>query len=324
MTRNEKEQNNEVNVAVIDIGTNTVLLLIARIDPDGKMVPLEYQQRVPRLGKGVDARKNLQPESMYRVVEVLKEYKAGMAHFALQSVVVAGTSAVRDAHNREDFVLLIKNETGFELEVLGGDDEAYWTYRGATSGVPGVKRATVVDIGGGSTEITIGNAMTVENKISLNIGSVRLTERFFKHDPPADPELEAAITFIEDRLAEPKGFDFTDSTLIGVAGTATSLAILDQGRKEFSIDAVTNYHLKLDNVHTIFRTLRAMPSSEILSLSSVLQGRNDVIIAGALILREIMAHFTFAEMIVSERGVRYGLAIREWEKILSTHQGVYL
>jgi exopolyphosphatase/guanosine-5'-triphosphate,3'-diphosphate pyrophosphatase len=313
-----------VNAAVVDIGTNTVLLLIARIDPDGTIVPLEYQQRIPRLGRGVDAQKNLQSDSMQRVVDVLKEYRATMSRFKLERIVVAGTSAVRDAHNKEDLALLIRNETGFDLEVLSGDDEAHWTYRGATSGVPHARKATVVDIGGGSTEITIGNTTTVEDKISLDIGSVRLTERFFKHDPPTHPELEAATTFVEEELAGPKAFDFADSTLIGVAGTATSLAILDQGRKEFSIEAVTNYPLKLDNVHSLFRTLRAMPSDQILKLSSIMQGRSDVIVAGALILREIMAHYKFTEMIVSERGVRYGLAMREWEKSLSTHQGVSL
>ncbi|HCV44448.1 MAG TPA: Ppx/GppA family phosphatase [Bacteroidetes bacterium] len=313
-----------MNVAAIDIGTNTVLLLVAQIDADGKIIPVVYEQRIPRLGNGVDAQKNLQPESIRRVVDVLKEYRATVTRFNLEKVIVAGTSAVRDAHNREDLALLIKNQVGFDLEVLSGDDEAYWTYRGATSGVPGVQRATVVDIGGGSTEITIGNARTVENKISLNVGSVRLTERFFKHDPPTHTELESAITCVEDELAKAKGFDFEDRTLIGVAGTATSLAMLDQGCKEFSIDAVTNYHLKLDNVNALFRTLRAMPSVEILNLSSVMQGRNDVIVAGTLILREIMAHYKFTEMIVNERGVRYGLAIREWEKSLSTHQGVLL
>lgn len=303
-----------MNTAVIDIGTNTVLLLVAHVDAAGEINPLVYEQRVPRLGKGVDAEKNLQPQSMRRVVDVLAEYKHIMSRHTLEALVVAGTSAVRDAQNKAGFASLIKREVGFDLEVLSGEAEALWTYRGAISGVPNVQRATVVDIGGGSTEITTGNASSISNKISLDVGSVRLTERFFKHDPPTHPELEAAITFVEDELAKPKAFEFSGSTLIGVAGSATSLAILDQGLKEFSIQAVTNYTLKLDNVYTLFRMLRAMPSSEILNLSAIMHGRNDVITAGALILREIMAHYKFVEMIVSERGVRYGLAIREWEK----------
>lgn len=313
-----------MNTAVIDIGTNTVLLLVARVDAAGKINPLVYEQRVPRLGKGVDAERNLQPESMQRVIGVLAEYRGIMSQHKLDVVVVAGTSAVRDAHNKSEFASLVKREVGFDLEVLSGEDEALWTYHGAISGVPNVQRATVIDIGGGSTEITTGNASSISNKISLDIGSVRLTERSFKHDPPTYPELEAAITCVEDELAKPKGFAFADSILIGVAGTATSLAILDQGMSEFSITAVTNYRLKLDRVHALFRTLRAMTSAEILKLSSIMHGRNDVITAGVLILREIMAHYKFTEMIVSERGVRYGLAIREWEKSSSTQRGVLL
>jgi exopolyphosphatase/guanosine-5'-triphosphate,3'-diphosphate pyrophosphatase len=303
-----------MNIAVIDIGTNTVLLLVAQFDESGNITPIVYEQRVPRLGKGVDASKNLQLESMQRVIDVLKEYKRLMSSYSLAATVVCGTSAVREAHNRDVLVEMIRREVGFELEILSGEDEALWAYRGAFSGVPEVQRATVVDIGGGSTEITLGDRHRIINSISLDIGSVRVTERFFKHDPPTHPELEVAITFVEDELAKTKGFEFRGSTLIGVAGTATSLAILDQGLKEFSLEAVTNYRLKLDNVYALFRTLRSMPSSTILQLSSIMHGRNDVITAGVLILREIMAHYKFSEMIVSERGVRYGLAIREWER----------
>lgn len=304
-----------MNIAVIDIGTNTVLLLVARFEHSGNITPLVYEQQVPRLGKGVDERKNLQRESMERAVHVLMEYKSIMARFELAAVVVAGTSAVRDAHNRQEFTDLVKRATGFEPEILTGEEEALWTYRGAISGVPEIQSATVVDIGGGSTEITVGDRTSVRSKISLDIGSVRLTERCFKHDPPSHPELQAAIDIVENELAKPRGFDFAGSTLIGVAGTASSLAILDQGLKGFKLDAITNYRIKLEKVYSLFTRLREMPSSEIGKLSTVMEGRSDVITAGALILREIMAHYKFNEMIVSERGVRYGLAIREWERI---------
>lgn len=303
-----------MNIAVIDIGTNTVLLLIASMDPSGNITPLVYEQRVPRLGTGVDASKNLAPESMQRVVDVLRTYRSIMSQFALEGTVVCGTSAVRDAINRDEFIALVRKETGFEIEVLSGEDEALWTYRGAISGVPDIQRATVVDIGGGSTEITVGDATSVAERVSLDIGSVRLTERFFKNDPPTHPELEKAIEIIEDELVKAARFNFSSTTLVGVAGTATSLAILDQGLKEFDIRAVTNYTLKLDNVYGLLRTLRSMSAEKILSLSRMMEGRADVITAGVLILREIMAHYKFKEMIVSERGVRYGLAIREWER----------
>jgi exopolyphosphatase/guanosine-5'-triphosphate,3'-diphosphate pyrophosphatase len=307
-----------MNIAVIDIGTNTVLLLVAGFTADGRIIPLVYEQRVPRLGKGVDESKNLPRDAMERTIAVIEEYQQRMAGFDLTSVVVCGTSAIRDAQNKNLFAELVYQRTGLSLEVLTGKDEALWSYRGAISGLPNFDRATVVDIGGGSTEIVVGTTRGILSKASLDIGSVRLTERFFRHDPPTHPELESATTFVEDELARPKGFAFDNSVLVGVAGTATSLAILDQGLHNFSIDAVTDYRLRLDNVYALFRTLRELPSVKIGELSTALQGRNDIITAGALILREIMAHYKFSEMIVSERGLRYGIAIREWEKQRST------
>lgn len=303
-----------MKVATIDIGTNTVLLLIATVDADGTLSTLVYEQRIPRLGKGVDQSRLLQPDAMQRVIGVLKEYKHIVDAHAVDAVVVAGTSAIRDANNKEEFAKLIHSQVGFPLEILSGEEEALWTYRGAVSGITGITKAVVVDIGGGSTEISLGNDKNILNTISLDIGSVRLTERFLKHDPPTHPELEAAITCVEDELAKAAHFDFRGTTLVGVAGTVTSLAILAQGLKDFLIDAVINYRLDIDMVYLLFRTLRGMRASEIRTLSSMMEGRSDVIAAGALILREIMAHFKFNEMIVSERGVRYGLALREWER----------
>jgi exopolyphosphatase/guanosine-5'-triphosphate,3'-diphosphate pyrophosphatase len=173
----------------------------------------------------------------------------------------------------------------------------------------------VIDVGGGSTEIITGNRLDVEERISLDIGSVRLTERCLRHDPPADGELELAIELTENEIARASRFPFAGSTLVGVAGTATSLAVLAQGLKTFDVASVTNYRLTRDSVESLFRTLRGMTSARIRELSAAMEGRSDVITAGTLIVREIMAHFKFDSMIVSERGVRYGIAIREAEKL---------
>lgn len=303
-----------MNLATIDIGTNTVLLLVASIDDAGGISPLIYEQRIPRLGKGVDASRRLQPEAMERVVAVLQEYRKLIATLPVEDVIVCGTSAVRDAANRDELSARIKAHTDWNLEVLSGENEALWTYRGAVSGVPDADRATVIDIGGGSTEIIVGNRRTIKQKISLDIGSVRLTERFFRHDPPTHPELETAIDMVEDEIARAGRFEFAGSRLIGVAGTATSLALLAQGIQKFDLHAVTNYRMTADSVTYLFRTLRGMPSGMILDQSPVMAGRADVIVAGCLILREMMEHLRFDEMIVSERGVRYGLVLREWER----------
>ena len=304
-----------VTVGVIDIGTNTVLLLVARIDAGGALTPLLYEQRIPRLGAGVDATRNIAPAAMARVIAVLKEYAALAAPHDPAAMAVCGTSAVRDASNREAFASEIFEQTGYRLEVLSGDEEAYWTYRGAVSGIPGADRVTVVDIGGGSTEIITGSRAGIDRRISLPLGSVRLTERFFRHDPPVPAELEAAAQFTDGELERASGFPYGGSTLVGVAGTATSLAILARGLKRFNIADVTNTPLARGSVEDLFTRLSNMSSAEILGLSPVMEGRSDVITAGALVARALMTRFGFDVMSVSERGVRYGIAIREAERL---------
>ena len=304
-----------MTVAVIDIGTNTVLLLVARVAKSGAIQPLVYEQRVPRLGRGVDSSGKLDPGAMERVIAVLSEYRTLIAPYAPAATAVCGTSAVRDAANSAEFSRRIETETGFRLEVLSGGEEALWTYRGGVSGIPGPDRYTVIDVGGGSTEIITGNRMDIQDRISLDIGSVRVSERCLRHDPPTDGELETAIELTENEIARASRFPFAGSTLVGVAGTATSLAVLAQGLKTFDVAAVTNYTLTRDSVESLFRTLRGMTSATIRELSAAMEGRSDVITAGTLIVREIMAHFKFNSMVVSERGVRYGIAIREAERL---------
>jgi exopolyphosphatase/guanosine-5'-triphosphate,3'-diphosphate pyrophosphatase len=304
-----------VRIAVIDIGTNTVLLLVAEIDSAGRISTLEYRQRVPRLGRGVDERKILQHDSMERVLGVLMEYRSVIGRYHPEAVAVCGTSAVRDAANKDEFSFLVKERTGWNLEVLSGEEEALWTYRGAISGIQGPAGATVVDIGGGSTELTRGTAHEITAKTSLNIGSVRLTERLMSHDPPVPGEITAVRDAIKSALASmPSSLLQEPGRVVGVAGTATTLALLVQRRKTFDLQAVSGYNLDLDEVRKIVALLQKLPNSEILQMGDYMEGRNDIIAAGAIILDEVMDFLGAKEITVSERGVRYGIAIREWEK----------
>lgn len=298
-------------IAAVDVGTNTVLLLLARVATDGSLTPILQEQRFPRLGKGIDASRHLASDSMRRVIDVLKEYQKLLAPHRPDRVVVCGTSAVRDAANRDDLIAQVRRETGFTLEVLTGNDEARWTYRGALSGIRDTRRTTVVDVGGGSTEIITGDGATIERTFSLQIGSVRLRERYLTHDPPTPPELEAAIAAVKTTLLLAAGARLSGSILVGVAGTATSLALLAQGAAKFDARALAGYRMPYAVVDHLFRTLSAMPSLMIRALSSAMEGRADVMAAGALILREVMAYYGFDEVVVSERGVRYGLVLRE-------------
>ncbi|HTY01990.1 MAG TPA: Ppx/GppA phosphatase family protein [Bacteroidota bacterium] len=303
-----------MTVAVIDIGTNTILLLVATVSPDGTIQPLVYEQRIPRLGQGVDARRRLHPDSMQRAVDVLIEYREMIRQFSPARTAVIGTSAIRDAENRQAFADLVSSRTGFTLEVLSGEEEAALTYRGAISGIPGIQRATVVDIGGGSTEITAGAAGMITSSCSLNIGSVRLTERFVRSDPPRREELDSLSSCIDEALDAVHPTPDASSTLVAVAGTATTLALLAKGYTEFSLGAVSGATLEAQEVFSVAQNLSGMSVSDILQRGSYMPGRADVITAGAFILRAIMRRFGFPRVIVSERGVRYGVALRESER----------
>lgn len=300
-------------LAVIDIGTNTILLLVAQIGDAGQIHPLAYEQRIPRLGQGVDSRKRLSAEAMQRAVTVLNEYRSIITRHSLSTAVVIGTSAVRDASNKDEFVSLVHAQTGFTVEVLSGADEAFWTYRGAISGIAGIERATVVDIGGGSTEISTGSASSVDSSISIDIGSVRLTERFIKHDPPHPGEVQAIKEAIGTALRTAKA-PAPPITLVAVAGTATTLALLAHGAREFSLEAVSGTLLTLAEIESLASTLSQKSVAQILAAGSYLTGRADVITAGAMILEAVMKRLGARSVIVSERGVRYGIALREWER----------
>ncbi|MGB2958602.1 MAG: Ppx/GppA phosphatase family protein [Bacteroidota bacterium] len=303
-----------MKIAVIDIGTNTVILLLAEISDEGRVRPLLHEQRIPRLGRGVDATRRLRKESIDRVIQVLKEYLKLLLPYHPVSTVLCGTSALRDASNRADFTGIVQRELGLVVEVLTGEDEALLTYRGALSGLSGVQRAIVLDIGGGSTEISAGDASHVQLKWSLDIGSVRLTERFFRHDPPTSEEIEEATLWVRGELRKLTGFDGSGATLIGVAGTATTLAFLDQGLEDFSVEAISNYRLSREAVEGLFTRLKGLSHAELLRLTPVMRGRADIIAGGTLVLKEVMDATGRDELIVSERGVRYGIALREWQK----------
>ncbi len=298
-------------IAVIDIGTNTVLLLVATISSDGSITPLVYEQRIPRLGKGVDEKKRLHADSMYRTVDVLLEYRGIILQHSPDRISVIGTSAVRDAENRDEFIALVRARTGFTLEVLSGRDEAMWTYRGAISGIRTVERATVIDIGGGSTEITSGSSDHIIGSSSIDIGSVRLTERILHHNPPLDEEIRQVRKAIEDHLATVQSVPERGSILVAVAGTATTIALLARGYSEFSLAGVSGVTLTVAEIASTTEELTHMTVEDILAHGSYMQGRADVITAGALILLAVMQRYDFREVVVSERGVRYGIALRE-------------
>jgi exopolyphosphatase/guanosine-5'-triphosphate,3'-diphosphate pyrophosphatase len=312
-----------MRIASINMGTNTLLLLIADIGAGGAIVPVHHEQRFPRLGREIDREGMLLASAFDRAAWIVREFRDLATQFQAETLVACATSAVRDARNQEEFLAYVKKNTGVEVEVLRGEEEAYWSYRGATSAFSGAGAdRAVLDIGGGSTELVYPqpgtfNGNTKLNRYSLQLGCVRLTERFLKHQPPRPEELESAARFVIEECAPIHNPGFGRYELIAVAGKATTLACLDAGLSEFDPAVVSGYRLDAERVGYWLHRLQGMGTDEILSLSNAAAGRADILTAGVLVLHTMAAHLGFRGIRVSERGLRYGLIQREWERTKS-------
>jgi exopolyphosphatase/guanosine-5'-triphosphate,3'-diphosphate pyrophosphatase len=303
-----------MRIAAIDIGTNTTLLLIADIDKKGFIAPIVDQIQSPRMGENSHKSGNISFTAVERTIVFLNKYKdIALAH-SVDTIVISGTSVFRDANNRKDVLHMIRTKTGLDVTILGGDEEALLSFRGALSSFPSLSdKAAVIDIGGGSTEI----AYYTRNKLktySYPLGAVRLTERFFKNDPPQQQQISEVVRYICNELEENELTDLSGNILIGVAGTPITLACLDQHLGDFDTDAVNGYRLTIENVDRWKVRLSSLTSSQIRSLSRTAEGREDIITIGAIILYEFMRKWNFSDIIVSDRGLRYGLVLREWER----------
>lgn len=295
-----------MTVASIDIGTNTVLLLIGSIGADGHIDVLHDEVQAPRLGQGVDAAHRLAPASIDRVLGVLSAYRTTVDRFRPAKTIITATSAVRDAQNRQEFIDAVRTSTGFAVRVLSGDEEAAWTFAGTVSGSPRTGTVLVIDIGGGSTELSIGTGDRPSFHTSLNMGAVRLTERILRTSPPRLEELADAEAEIRSHLATSPAELFSPGIAYAVAGTPTTLAAYLSGSRSFDRSVVDGYVLTRRAVAGVLRQLAGMPPQEIRALGPYFEGREDVITAGTLILASVMDHFGLRSVTVSVRGLRYG------------------
>jgi exopolyphosphatase/guanosine-5'-triphosphate,3'-diphosphate pyrophosphatase len=301
--------------AAIDIGTNTVLLLVGRVS-DGRIEILEEQQRVPRLGKGVDEARNLQPESMERVIRALDEYCSLLdsKYGSVDEIRVTATSAVRDANNRMEFLRKVKSKTGIRVRVLSGFEEAHYTFLGAQGVLDKEmvnRQKVVLDIGGGSTEMASGNRM-IRDRYSFDMGCVRFTERFLHDDPPGDCQVQKCQKAVADMLKEYE-FNFVDdSVLVGVAGTVTSLAFMDKGCEKYDSSELNGYILSLQKIRNYIARCKEWPSRKLVDkYPAVMEGRADIFLAGLLILEGVMKKYDFTELITSTGGIRHGVLMDE-------------
>jgi exopolyphosphatase / guanosine-5'-triphosphate,3'-diphosphate pyrophosphatase len=289
-----------VRVAAVDVGTNTVRLLVADVDgPDVR--PVERGREITRLGQGIDASRRFAPEAVDRTIAVVEAFVEHARRAGAERVRIAGTSAVRDAGDRDAFLTHVHERTGLEMDVLTGDDEGRLSYLGATFELD-AGAYVVCDIGGGSTELS-----TSETSVSLDVGSVRLKERCLHTDPPTPSEIDHARTVIDDALdgvALPG-----DLRLIGVAGTITTLASVVLGLRAYDHDVVHRSMLGAADVAAWSDRLLSMTADDIVALGPVERGRADVIGGGSLILRRVMERWSFVSVLVSERDILDGLVL---------------
>jgi len=289
-----------MRVAAIDLGTNTTRLLVAEVNAE-RVAEISRRTTITRLGEGVDARRQLLPLPIARVRNVLSDYRRELEALGAERTLAVATSAVRDAENGEAFLGEIEWSYGFTTRLLTGDEEAELTVRGVGEGAAD---ALVVDIGGGSTELIGGGT-----RISTELGSVRLTERFLPSDPPTEDELDALAAAVRAVLAEEVPETLTARRAIGVAGTITSLAALDVGLVEYDRDRVHGHRLGDAAVWAQLERLAALPLAERRRVPGLEPDRAPVIVAGAVILREVMRHFGLASIEASERDILDGIAL---------------
>ena len=307
-----------MRLASIDIGSNTILLLIVDIAPDGELTVVRDEQIIARLGKGVDANRRITAETFTRVLGFLQKLKATAEASGATKIVASGSSALRDARNGAEFVREVNARIGLEIEVLSGQMEAELTYRGAVSEflrTPGAQRSyAVLDIGGGSTELTIGEEGAVLRKASLDVGAVRLTERHLKTSPPTPLAVSQALTEVRSWISTlPRLLPTT--RLIGVAGTVTTLAAIDLDLPVYDPKRVSGHFIRFETIEQIYEKLLSKTVVEMIRTYPQIQlGRADIILAGVIVLVEALKRFGVRGITTSDRGLRYGLVLREYSK----------
>ena len=307
-------------LAGVDIGTLTCRLLIAEVSTDGTLTEVESDRRILRLGEGVDQNQRLNPAAIERVVKTLSEWQSRISVYPVPVTIVVATSAVREARNREEFVGRIKSEAGIEIEVLSGEEEARRTLVGIRFGLPHTVRQFVgIDIGGGSTEFILAHDTELPEVDSLPLGVVRLTERFFLTDPPSDETIKMAEQFIRSEIEKTRvGLEnLTGFTLVGTAGTVTTLAAMAQRLPSYEPARIHNFWLHLNKIRELERELRSRTELERCQLVGLERGREGVILAGTVILRTVMETLGFDQCLVSNYGLREGILVhyaRQLEK----------
>ncbi|MCC6445244.1 MAG: Ppx/GppA family phosphatase [Armatimonadetes bacterium] len=296
--------------AVIDIGTNSVLLLVADVgEQDGSLNIVEDISEITRLGKGIAGGKGLQPEAIRRTVGVIETLTTRCRALRADSITAVGTAILREAANREIFLSEARQRCGLEVEVISGEEEARLSYRAVRGdsdlGLPDKAAIAVLDVGGGSTEVVFGKE-SVEFRKSIPIGAVRLSEAFLPTDPPPAEEQKKGLDFVLERLSELPPLP-TDSVFVGVGGTIVNLGAVHLGLAEYGPSRLHGMRLTRADAEDALRLLASKPLEERRQISGLEPKRADVIVGGAIIIAAVMKRYDLEAITMSCRGLRYGV-----------------
>ncbi|PZS31372.1 MAG: exopolyphosphatase [Pseudonocardiales bacterium] len=302
-----------MRVAGIDCGTNSIRLLIADT-VDGRLVDVVREMRIVRLGEGVDRTGQLAPAALERTRIALSDYGEAIAAHDTERVRMIATSATRDAQNRDVFVAMVRDVLGVEPEVVSGAEEAALSFAGAADGLPGVSgRLLVVDIGGGSTELVLGepSAPDVLQSHSMDVGCVRMTERHLHDDPPTAEQVRATVDDLRAAISSAAAdVSITaPATFVGLAGTVTTVAAIALGLERYDAEAIHGSALSAAQVHDVTARLLGMKRAELAALPVMHPGRVDVIAGGALVLRTLLEATGSSEIVASEHDILDGIAL---------------
>lgn len=321
--------------ASIDLGTNTVRLLVAESNGEG-FTPIYSNQAITRLGEGLSKGGVLIEKAMERTINTILKFKKEASAYNPSHIWVAATSAVREANNRSEFIEKVKNATGIELEVIPWEEEARRTILGVFSGnlpIPllckeGSKgRSIIFDIGGGSTEFVLATVtqtlrFELQKSVGTDLGVVHLSEKYIKKDPVDEDELRILENVIDDKIKNVRDrinsslVPRPSSLLIGTAGTITTLAALDLNLYPYDPAKVNGYILGLKNVKDILKRLKVMTLNERRNIPALEKGREDLIIPGAVIVIKTMEVFGFDSMVVSDYGLREGIILAKMSGLI--------
>jgi exopolyphosphatase/guanosine-5'-triphosphate,3'-diphosphate pyrophosphatase len=297
--------------AFIDVGTNTVLCLIADVRDTGRFRVLDDLAEIARLGQGVDQTGMISPAGEERAMAILARYRERCDDLGVEEITAVGTSALRDAKNSDQVRAHIRDALGIDIRVISGAEEAEYSFLAVRRGLSHLAdELVVIDIGGGSTEFILGNKNGVSRALSIDVGSVRLTERYLHSDPVCAEEVTAMGTAIEAHLAVIRSeiiAQASSPTLVGIAGTFTTLAAIEKKLARYSASQVHGSVLNLPEVKRQVAMLQSRTIAERKQIAGLEPKRADVIFAGAYLIEKIMGLFGASQVVVSDQGVRYGL-----------------